>query len=108
MIIVADPILIDQSLHELGLPAELLREAVLAGEHHRASTTELDPPSAPGYYAWSRTVRHVSEMLKVRGWVRIDDRGLPLVVNPATKIAIAVMSGDEGTGVASGQPRTKH
>jgi hypothetical protein len=43
-----------------------------------------------------------------QGWKRIDEDGLPLIVNEAGTIAIAVNTGDDMTGVPGGDPRSKN
>lgn len=101
-------ITVANALVELGLDFDTIRDAVLTGEIARDSCTANDPPSTPGYNAWSNTVRALREKLIPRGWERNDDFQLSTVVNPTGTLAIAVVTGDDGTGRADAEPKTKY
>jgi hypothetical protein len=96
------------ALRELGLESDILREAILRGEVARDSCTANDPPSAPGFDAWARTVRALREILIPRGWSRNDDINLSTIVSPNGSFAITVATGDEGTGRVEADPKTKY
>lgn len=97
-----------KALASLGLSDELLSVAITKGEVARDSCTDNDPPNAPGFDAWARTVRALRETLIPKGWTRNDDAMLSTVVSPDGKLAILVVAGDEGVGDADKIPRTKY
>lgn len=102
------PIEITDALTGLGLSAEVLREATLVGESARDSCTANDPPNAAGFVAWARTVRALREILIPQGWTRNDDTNFSTIISPDSRTAIAVATGDEGTGNPKTTPKTKY
>ena len=109
-IVISEPWQVEEYLRRLGgLSSTVLREAVWAGVSERASCTTLDPPSAEGYETWRWPVRVIRESLLPGGhWRVFNDRGLPLTVHPALRIAVAVMTGTAATGNPARTPRTKN
>ncbi|MDQ3818774.1 MAG: hypothetical protein M3362_14000 [Acidobacteriota bacterium] len=101
-------ITVTNALTELGLDFDTVRDAILIGELARDGCTANDPPSTPGYYAWSNTVRALRERLIPKGWERNDEFQLSTVVSPDGLTAIAVVTGDDGTGKADADPKTKY
>jgi hypothetical protein len=99
---------ITDALTDMGLTIDILIDASLRGETARDSCTANDPPSAPGFYAWSGTVRGLRDILIPLGWRRNDDVNYSRVVNEDLNIAIAVVTGDEGTGNPAVSPKTKY
>lgn len=102
------PLEVKKALASLGLTDELLRVAITKGEVARDSCTDNDPPNAPGFDAWARTVRALRETLIPKGWKRNDDAMLSTVVSPDGTVAITVVTGDEGVGEADKIPHTKY
>lgn len=102
-----DPYEVDRELAALGLSREAIVQAVKQGELHRRLATPLDPPSAGGILAWIFTLRGLSEEYVPRGWQR-SDKGLSTIVSPDGTMAIAVVSGDEGTGLVHGEPASRY
>lgn len=96
---------VTEALAQIGLTKEILRDAILRGEAGRDSCTANDAPGAPGFYAWAGTVRGLRDILTPRGWTRNDDVNYSRVINPDKSIAIAVVTGDEGTGNKDVSPR---
>jgi hypothetical protein len=96
-----------EKLRELGLHESDLVMAVRAAEIDRRSCSPLEPSVAPGFKAWAAGFRALAEQMVVRGWVKTETKGLPRVLNPTTRVAVAVISGDEGTGIASAEPKSK-
>jgi hypothetical protein len=92
----------------VGLTIEIIREAVLAGELARSSCTRNDPPALAGLLGWGRTTRGLRERTIPLGWKRSEAAQLSTVVHPSGEVAIAVATGDEGTGIAAAAPRTKY
>lgn len=99
---------VTDSLSGLGLSVDVLRDAILAGETARDMCTANDPSNAAGFDAWARTVRNLRERLISSEWTRSEVGGLPTVVSPSGSLAMAVATGDEGTGKSNGSPRTKY
>ncbi len=91
-----------------GLTVEALRDALLAGETARDGCTANHPSNAPGFYAWSAGVCSLREQLSAAGWTRAEEDGLPLILSPSGGIAIALETGDDGTGLADRIPKTKY
>jgi hypothetical protein len=81
-------------------------EAVQAGFTAWASCTPNHPPGAPGYFGWAETVRTLRDRLTTKGWRRLNELNLPLVVNHERNLAIAVSTGDKTTGCKEGSPCT--
>jgi hypothetical protein len=94
-------------LRTLGVQEPELVMAVRAAEVERRSCSSLEPSIAPGFKAWVAGFRTLAEQLVIRGWEKTETKGLPRVLNPETRMAIAVVSGDEGTGIASATPKSK-
>lgn len=94
-------------LAELGLEGGPLMEVVQRGYIAFSMCTENDPPLFPGFSAWAQTVRALREYLVPRGWRRCDENNYSLVVSPDDAHAIAVATGDDGTGRSGFHPSTK-
>jgi hypothetical protein len=99
---------VTDALTALGLNSEILRDAILAGETARDACTANDPSNAAGFDAWARTVRSLRERLIAWGWTRVDADGLPIIISSSGSIAIAVATGDEGTGKGDAPLKTKY
>lgn len=97
---------VDNRLAELGLEETRIAEIVRRGYVAFASCTPNDPPLFPGFSAWASTVRGLREYL-LPEWERSDENNYSLVINPAGTIAIAVATGDDGTGRLDATPTTK-
>jgi hypothetical protein len=95
-----------QRLAELGLEEELLKEAVRRGQLAYISCTANHPPQFPGLAAWAETVRALREYVVPLGWQRSNDNNYALVVDPEAAVAIAVATGNDGTGRADAIPST--
>lgn len=98
---------VDAALARLGLTVKPFIHAVRSGYLSRIARTANDAPAAAGFYQWNDTLRGVRDELVLLGWTRVDEQGFSTVVSSDGKIAIAVSSGDEATGVARSFPRTK-
>jgi hypothetical protein len=96
------------ALAERRLTYEILSTAIIAGEIAKDECTTNDPVNAGGFYAWAKTVRSLADQLVAEGWIRVNERGLPLIVSPDGTMAIVVGLGDEMTGNPERTPRTKH
>jgi hypothetical protein len=106
--IIKNPIDVTNALEELGLRADVLRDAMVSGENARDACTVNDPQSAPGFFSYTHTTRRLAELLIPLGWARKDSDGLALIVSPSGDMAIIIGSGDEGTGVSDHPVRSRY
>lgn len=102
-----EPERVEERLAELGLGQELLLQSVRYGQLAFSSCTANHPPLIRGVWAWGETVRGLREALIPLGWERSDFNNYSLVINSEGTVAIAVATGDEGTGVEFASPTTK-
>jgi len=94
-------------LAELGLEEEPLRDVVRRGYLAYITCTANHPRLIPSIWAWGETVRALREYVLPIGWRRSDENNYSLVIDPTGRVAIAVATGDEGTGVPAAFPSTK-
>jgi hypothetical protein len=95
-------------LADLGLTVDIIRNAILVGELARSTCTRNDPPPLAGILCWGRTTRGLREGTVPLGWKRSEAGQLSTAVHPSGELAIAVATGDQGTGLANAVPRTKY
>lgn len=98
---------VENRLAQLGLDESRLSEVVKRGYVAFASCTANDPPLYPGFNAWAIMVRALREYLLPAGWERSNENNYSLVINPTGTMAIAVATGDEGTGRSATTPTTR-
>ena len=91
----------------LDLDHETLINIVRRGQYAHAACTANDPPLYPGFTAWAQMVRAAREYLLPKGWTRSNENNYCVVINPSGDIAIAIATGDEGTGYSSANPTTR-
>lgn len=94
-------------LAELGLEEAPLRDVVRRGYLAFISCTPNHPRLIPGIMAWGETVRALREYTVPLGWSRSDENNYSVVIDPAGRLAIAVATGDDGTGRIDANPSTK-
>lgn len=94
-------------VRELDVHEEDLVMAVRASEIERRSCSPLEPSVAPGFKGWAAAFRTLAEQMVPRGFVKTETKGLPRILNPDTRVALAVVTGDEGTGLLAGEPKSK-
>jgi hypothetical protein len=97
---------VGRRLAELGLEEDTLQDAVRRGQLAYLSCTPNHPPQFPGMSAWAETVCALREVLRPAGWQRSNDGNYSLCLAPAGQMAIAVATGDDGTGRADVTPST--
>ena len=85
-------------LREIGVTEDVLTIALGEGDAAAARCTSNHPPIATGIYRFAETVRSLAEQLAPQGWTRVDDKNFSTVVRPDQRVAIAVASGNDGTG----------
>lgn len=103
----ADPDAAAAALSRLDIAEEPLLASAMQGYLARIDCTANHPPLFPSFVAWGETVRALREQLAPVGWLRNDEKNYSRVMHPGGRIAIAVATGDEATGVASLTPSTK-
>lgn len=94
-------------LTDLGLEEEPLRDVVRRGYLAYVSCTPNHSRLISGILAWGETVSALREYLLPLGWTRSDEKNYSVVVDPMGRMAIAVATGDGGTGLADVVPSTK-
>jgi hypothetical protein len=97
---------VTNALAALGVPLDVLRAAINAGEIARNECTLNDPPNGPGFFSWDKTLRGIKEGLIPEGWTREDY----MIVRGDGLIAICVAAGDDATGNPDPniKPKTKN
>ena len=98
---------IPAQLAEMGLSVDVLRAAIEASQMGRSTCTANDPPILAGVTAWGWTVRSLRDQLLPAGWHKSDAGNYSTIAHPSRGFQIVVATGDEGTGLPHGFPRTK-
>lgn len=94
-------------LAEIGLEEEPLRDVGRRGYLAYITCTANHPPLIPSIWAWGETVRALREYVIPIGWRRSDENNYSVVIDSAGRIAIAVATGDAGTGLPDAFPSNK-
>ena len=94
-------------LQQLGLEESALREAVNQGHLQRSRLTLNHPVIYHGLHMWGEIVGALREQLRPLQWEREDVGSYALTVHDELKLAIAVASGDEGTGNPDAHPSNR-
>jgi hypothetical protein len=95
------------SLADLGLEAEPLREVVRRSFHAYISCSPNHPPLVRGIWAWGEAVRALREYTLPNGLRRSDQNNYSVVIDDERGIAVAVATGDEATGITELSPTTR-
>jgi hypothetical protein len=95
-------------LYLLGLDETVMEKMVVHGLTAKQACSPFSPTSYPGYTQWAETTIASRRFLTPKDWTPDDSHGFPRVVSPDGKIAITVATGDEHTGIAADEPRTKY
>jgi hypothetical protein len=103
----SEPDDVDAALARLGLAVAPLVVAVNRGHLAAISRTSNDAPNAAGFYQWNETLRTMREELSAFGFTRSDTGSYSTALRSDKRMAIAVSSGDEGTGIADANPSTR-
>jgi hypothetical protein len=99
---------IETKLTALGLPSEVLINAIAQGQASRNNATANHPANAGGTMAFFEVVRALRDNLLPLGWKKENIRNLSMTVNPETKIAVVVSGGSKDTGLKDGYPTTRN
>ena len=105
-IVLQEPGDVRERLSELGLEEEPLKDAVRRGQLAFLSCTPNHPPPFPGMSAWAETVCALREYVIPLMWQRSNDNNYALAVDPDGMTAIAVATGNDGTGRPDATPST--
>jgi hypothetical protein len=106
-VVYVEALAVDQRLALLGLKESMLRAAIMQGYLARARLTANHPRIFQGTSTWAETVASLREILRPAGWHKSDFGNYELTLNAAQDIAIQVVTGDEGTGLAQAVPSNK-
>jgi hypothetical protein len=93
-----DPFKRERLLRQIGVDEQILQTALDAGDSAALRCTANHPKMMPGMYRFGETVASLGAQLWGQGWTREDYKGFATVLSPDGLIAIAVASGDDGTG----------
>lgn len=106
---ILDPLASAERLLWMGVKGEDCREALSIGYQHASTCTSNHPLSLAGFDAWAWSLGHLRELLIQRGGWTIDRTGnFETALNESEGIAIAIVAGDSGTGLANNfPPRTR-
>lgn len=94
-------------LAELGLTQAPLRDVARRGYLAYISCTANHPPLIPPILAWGEAVCALREYVLPLGWSRSDENNYSVVIDSGERVAIAVATGDEGTGLSDSFPSNK-
>lgn len=94
-------------LAQLGLTPAVLQESVRQGFLFRSRLTANHPRIFYGIGTWAETIATLRDNLRPDGWFKSDECNYELTVNHDNTVAIAVTTGDEGTGLAAWNPSNK-
>jgi len=98
--VAVDPIDVHREVAALRLSLDVIHRALENGYVRRTFCTPNSPIATPGTESWRGTIEELrNQLIVIAGeWRRADVEGLPVVVNDAHKIVVAVMTGDDATG----------
>ena len=94
-------------LAAIGITEAECLDALAAGDSAAAACTLNHPPMASGFYRFAETVASLALQKGAEGWTRHDYKNFSTVVSPSGLFAIAVASGDAGTGDLSASVTTR-
>ncbi|HEX2859072.1 MAG TPA: hypothetical protein VHP58_02615 [Alphaproteobacteria bacterium] len=89
-----------EGLEALGLTVEPFHQSLFKGHSDRlAFSNPNDAVFMPPLVQWNGTLSGLRTHLAPFGWTKLTDQGYDLVVDATGKLAIAVSSGDDNTGI---------
>ena len=94
----SDPLRRESLLRRIGVTEQELTMALDAGDAAAAGCTSNHPPMAPGFYRFAETIAALAAVKGPQGWTRQDHKNFSTIVSPDGRVAIAVASGNDGTG----------
>lgn len=102
-----EPLDVQRRLAQLGLTETFLVEAIRLAHLHLARLTANHPRNYAGFVMYGEGIAALRDLLRPEGWHRPESGVYELVINPSDTVAIAIASGDEGTGQTGAQPSNK-
>jgi hypothetical protein len=102
----AEPAHIVSRLADLGLEEEPLRIAVSRGQLAVSNCTRNHPRWFPPLAGCAETVRGLRDYLATLQWENCDNNNYARSLDPSGQLAIAVATGNEGTGLVDSSPAT--
>lgn len=106
-VIFHEPADVDARLAILQLDRQVLIDSLVQANMYRARLTSHHPNLYRHATMTNETVAALRDFLVPRGWIKQDEGNYELVVNPELNLAIAVASGDVGTGLKERTPSNK-
>ena len=91
----------------LGLSQEHLVSIAVRMAQARTDCTANNPPSAPGFYAWSEGTRRARELFIPLGWEACEYGQLSSIYNRKTGVRMIVINADAGAGLEDSQPQNR-
>ncbi len=82
-------------------------EVVKAAVAARASCTDDNPLSSPGFRAWDAGTARMRRIFRREGWDKDDQDGVPSIIHRELKKKIVVMNTDLGTADRLRSPRNR-
>lgn len=92
----------------IGVTEAELHQVVVAGETAKNNASILYPKLFPPSLGYAERVKVLRECLLPKGWKIESDRGLEMVTSPDGNTAILTSLGDNNTGDASKELKTKN
>ncbi len=95
----------------LGIKPEIFRDSIQSGLLFYKGVNKFHPVTAGGSRAWEEIVSmfRSSVIDQGEGWKAVQQNGIPMLVNSDLGISVVVTSGDENTGLISGEePKTRN
>jgi len=94
-------------LDELELNVDQLVGAVNQGYLARTDLTANHPRTFFGSTMWAHTIAALRDNLRSAGWIRPEHGNYEITVNPDLNLAINVITGNDGTGLANRKASNK-
>lgn len=96
--VIESPHDVDTRLAEIGLTRSIIEEALRQANLYRVRLTAHHPRLYRYQVMSAETVAALRDLLVPQGWHKSDDGNYELTVRAELNVAIAVASGDDGTG----------
>lgn len=92
----------------LGLTHESVVMAIGNSEIERLGCSVFEPRLMPGIKAWGAAFGTLAEeSIRTGRWEKVEEHNLPRILNEELHVAVAVISGDDGTGLTHRIPKSK-
>lgn len=98
-VIEPNPDSVPRRLAALGIPIELLSEAVRIGHQQADFVTVAHPRNFPGILTWGEVTAALRSGLSAMGWMLDDKDNVARVISPDGEVTVVAISGNEFTGL---------